>query len=181
MPSPLAHGATGYVIYRILRSRLGGQASRKIGTLSLSLTVAVGLSLIPDLDSVFGILVGDLSQYHNNLTHSLILGFIIALSIGGLAWLKQRSGFVTWFTLSLMSYGMHVIMDYFTLSRGVMLFWPFSSSRYSSPVTLFYGVRWSEGWISLRHLWTIGTELVFIVVILFLVHRLSMSKRSRTF
>jgi membrane-bound metal-dependent hydrolase YbcI (DUF457 family) len=181
MPSPIAHSATGYVIYRILRPRLGGQASRKIGPLSLSLAVALGLSLIPDLDSVFGIVVGDLRQYHNNLTHNLILGFIVALSIGGMAWLKQRSGFVSWFTLSLLCYDMHVIMDYFTIGRGVMLFWPFSSSRYSSPVTLFYGVRWSEGWISFRHLWTIGTELIFVVVILILVHRLSVSKRSRTF
>ncbi len=181
MPSPIAHGVTGYVIYRILRPRLGGQASRKIGPLPLSLAVAVGISLIPDLDSVFGILFGNLRQYHNNLTHSLILGFLVAMSIGGMAWSIRRSDFLTWFTLSLLSYGMHVIMDYFTLSRGVMLFWPFSSSRYSSPVILFYGVRWSEGWISLRHLWTIGTELVFIVVILILVHRLSISKRSRTF
>lgn len=181
MPSPIAHSATGYLIYRIFRPRLEGQVSRKVGPWTLSLTVVVGLSLIPDLDSVFGILVGDLRQYHNNLTHSLILGFVVALSIGGVAWLKQRSGFVTWFLLSLLCYDMHVIMDYFTLGRGVMLFWPFSSSRYSSPVTLFYGVRWSDGWISLRHLWTLGTELVFIVVIMILVHGISIAKRSRTF
>ncbi len=143
--------------------------------------MAVGLSLIPDIDSVFGILVGDLRQFHNNLIHSLIMGCVVALNIGAVAFLKQRAGFVTWFLFSLLCYDLHLIMDYFTVGRGVMLVWPFSSSRFSSPVTLFYGVRWSDGWISLRHLWTIGTELIFILVMMILVHGLSMSKRSRIF
>ncbi len=179
MPSPIAHSATGYVIYRIFRPRLNGQATRKVGPLPLVLAAAVGLSLIPDLDSVFGIFVSDLERFHNNLTHSLILGAIVALGISGVVWLKQRSGFMAWFMTSLLCYELHVVMDSFTTGRGVMYLWPFSSTRYSSPISLFYGVQWSQGWISPRHLWTIMTELGFVLLVGVMVFFLSRIRQSQ--
>jgi hypothetical protein len=29
---------------------------------------------------------------------------------------------------------------------------------------MFYGVRWSDGWLSLRHLITLGTEILTIAI-----------------
>ena len=47
-----------------------------------------------------------------------------------------------------------------------MLFWPLSSHRFSSPLLLFYGVRWSDGLFSIHHLSTVLNELLFALVLL---------------
>jgi len=48
----------------------------------------------------------------------------------------------------------------------VMLFWPFTQNRFASPIKIFYGLQWGLGWFSVWHLWTIITELLFVVVII---------------
>ena len=102
--------------------------------------------------------------------NSLVLGLVVALGVGSVIWLIQRSGFVFWFIIVLVCYEAHVMMDYFTIGRGVMALWPFSSIRYQSPVKLFYGLRWSDGWISVRHLWTLITEMGFVVFVGLIMH-----------
>jgi hypothetical protein len=47
----------------------------------------------------------------------------------------------------------------------VMLFWPIVQDRFSSPVKLFVGVQWGEGLISIWHLWTILSELIFFLIV----------------
>jgi hypothetical protein len=49
----------------------------------------------------------------------------------------------------------------------VMALWPLSEKRFLLPVPLFYGLHWSDGWLSLRHVWTVLTELAFTAVALF--------------
>ena len=172
MPSTIAHIATGYVIYRICRSRplqqrgLGVEGSPKL------LAVIVGLSLLPDLDAIPGLLASDLSRFHNNMTHSFLAGFVVALAIGSIVWLKNRSGFVRWFSLTLFSYQLHIVMDFFTHGRGIMLFWPLKEERYEPAVKLFYGLRYSQGWLSIDHVWMLFNELTF-AGILFLILYLS--------
>jgi inner membrane protein len=51
-----------------------------------------------------------------------------------------------------------------------MLFWPFTQQRFSSPVTLFYGLHWSKGLFSIDHVWTVLTEGLFIAVVLLVWH-----------
>lgn len=161
MPSPLAHGAAGYLVHRLRAAQSGeGAAPGRSGWWALLATI--GLSLLPDLDAIPGILSGDFAAYHNNSTHSLAMALPAALAVGGLVWLRGRAGFTFWFTTALVCYQLHVIMDYFTLGRGVMLLWPFSGERYSSPILLFAGVAWSDGLVSSRHLWTLLGELVFV-------------------
>lgn len=167
MPSPLAHSAMGYAIYR-------AQAENKeMGRTLFAprlLLVTLFLSLLPDLDSVAGIILGDFGRYHNNISHSLFVGVMVALLIAGIVWWRRRAGVVFWFLLVLVCYEAHVLMDYVTQGRGVMLLWPFSSARYSTPFTLFYGLRWSEGILSVNHVWTLINELAFVVVVLLLTH-----------
>ena len=62
-------------------------------------------------------------------------------------------------------------MDYFTVGRGVLAFWPFTAERFSAPVPLFYGLRWSEGWVSPRHVWTVLTEVPFAAVVVYAATR----------
>lgn len=158
MPSPLAHTTMGYVIYRIFRPHLPQSASRRFGPVPHLLLVTMGLSMLPDLDSVVGILIGDFGRFHNNLTHSLIVGLGISLFVGGLTSLKWRSRSWRWFLITLLCYDLHVIMDFFTVGRGVMALWPLTSERFLSPVAIFYGLHWSDGMYSVRHIWTLFTE-----------------------
>jgi membrane-bound metal-dependent hydrolase YbcI (DUF457 family) len=166
MPSPLAHATMGYVIYRLACAPVEQQPDKQASWRDLRLPVAVGLSLLPDSDSIVGFLSGDFGRYHNNASHSLVVGAIVALSVGGVARWRFGAGFRRWFLLALLCYDLHIIMDSFTISRGVMGLWPFSEARYLAPVSLFYGLHWSEGWFSIKHLWTLITELGFVALAL---------------
>lgn len=47
-----------------------------------------------------------------------------------------------------------------------MLFAPISKRRFQLPITLFYGLRWGSGLFSVKHLWTLATELLFSLVVI---------------
>ena len=166
MPSPIAHGTTGYVLYRAFGPRLeerGGPApwsSRRV------LFIILVLSLVPDLDVIPGLLVDDLHGIHNSLTNSILVGVVVAIAIGGVMWFLGRIAARDWFLVALISYWLHIAMDYFTSERGVILFWPITSKRFIAPVQLFYGFHYSEGFISIHHLWTVVTELAFALALL---------------
>jgi len=93
MPSPVAHATMGYVIYEICRRYLSDQAWARIGPVHPLLIATVGLSLVPDVDVLLGILMGDLNRFHNNVMNSLVVGLVVALGIGSVIWLSKRSGF----------------------------------------------------------------------------------------
>lgn len=181
MPSPIAHAAMGYIVYRALRRHKPEEATKSIGRFPRLLVITIGLSLLPDLDSVPGIISGDFGRFHNTVSNSLFTGVAVAVGIGSAVWLKDRSGFKRWFAIGLVCYELHVLMDLFTLGRGVMLAWPLSAERIKPFVNLFYGVRWSEGLISSKHLWTLGTELglVGLLTLVFGLPRLKRLLRGR--
>jgi inner membrane protein len=164
MPSPIAHLAAGYAVYRLGRQYEPEPGLKAVGPLPGLLVVTAVFSLLPDLDSVVGFLMRDFGRFHNNASHSLFAGLCLALAFAGLMWWQRRQ-FAYWFAVAFVSYGMHLLMDMATISRGIMLFWPMTDARYLSPVTLFYGLHWSDGWITIRHLWTLLTELVFIALV----------------
>jgi membrane-bound metal-dependent hydrolase YbcI (DUF457 family) len=103
----------------------------------------------------------DFGRFHNNGSHSLLVGLALALTAGGLVWWRKGSGFTYWFGFVLLCYQLHIVLDFFTVGRGVMLFWPLSSARLESPVKLFYGFHWSDGLVSINHIWTLLNELGF--------------------
>ncbi len=169
MPSPIAHLSVGYAIYRIYkRSLLGDSLSPWL--LPLQTLIAMSLSMLPDLDTILAVILGDMQKYHNNFSHSFLFALPVALLCAGLFSIFFRSNFWVWFLICLLSYEFHVIMDFFTAERGVMLFWPFTDARFASPVKLFFGLQWGLGWFSVWHLWTIFTEGLFAVLVIYLVH-----------
>ncbi|MHC4476800.1 MAG: metal-dependent hydrolase [Planctomycetota bacterium] len=177
MPSPIAHVSVGYVIYRIFRQGLSDHSATQAGKKYLFLLAMIFMSLLPDIDAVLGIVMGNFGKYHNQITHSLFFGLCITLSATVLARLFKPFRFSSWFFLILLCYEMHIIMDYFTFGRGVMIFWPFNTTRFSPPFFLFYGVRWSEGWLTVKHFWTVLNEIVFLAS-LFLAQRI-FSRKTR--
>lgn len=180
MPSPLAHAVVGYLVYRAFRSRIPQQSSARVRRLPRLLIATTSFSMLPDVDVVAGILLGDFQRFHNAFSNGVTVGLAVALAIGGFVWLKQRSGHWFWFATALVCYELHVLMDFLTIGRGVMLAWPFTSDRFASPVKLFYGLHWSEGFTSPMHLVTLGTELAFLLVvglIMVLLHRSKLIQR----
>lgn len=122
--------------------------------------------MAPDLDAVYGILAGSLYRYHNQGTHSLFVMFLVcALSAPIVSsWIKGISP--TKMTgILLLCYGLHLLLDFLTTGRGLKLLWPFSETRFISPIRLFYGLHWSEGILSVRHLTTLANEVLFVVVL----------------
>ncbi|UCG22690.1 MAG: metal-dependent hydrolase, partial [Chloroflexota bacterium] len=158
MPSPLAHLTAGYVVYEVYRHKRPEHDKVRFGPVPALLIMVVILSLLPDIDSVVGVLTGDFGRFHNNLTHSLFVGFVVALVFGILASWKERSSFWPLLVVALFCYELHVMMDALTVGRGVMALWPFSSVRILSPLPLFYGLHWSDGLRSWSHMVTLLTE-----------------------
>lgn len=170
MPSPLAHVAAGYVVYRI--AARSADSTSRWSRPRLFLAAAV-LSLLPDVDSVLGIVLGDFGRYHNNVSHSLFVALLVALAIGLGAALGGGQRFAFWFALASTCYGLHIVLDYFTWGRGVMALWPAVPDRLSPPLVLFYGFHWSQGWVSLQHLWTLVTEAPVAAVAMLTAHKLT--------
>jgi membrane-bound metal-dependent hydrolase YbcI (DUF457 family) len=160
MPSPIAHAAAGVLLFRIFRRYLGSAGRARSACL---VAVFAAFSLAPDLDSVAGVLFGDFGKYHNNMTHSMAFGLVVATVFALFAAPFQRGRTAVWFLAALLCCELHVLMDYFTIGRGVMLAWPLTEIRYQPPVKLFYGVHWSDGWVSMRHLKTAVTEGAIIL------------------
>ena len=80
MPSPLAHMAMGYVIHKIYRQKAVSETSLQGLWARLGwVIVPLAVSLIPDSDSVLGLAAGDFGRFHNNATHSLIVGLVVSL------------------------------------------------------------------------------------------------------
>jgi inner membrane protein len=169
MPSPIAHFGAGYAIYRYYRHRLP-QDHRRFWKIPLQLVMIAGLSMLPDLDVIPAIIVRDMKAYHNNFSHSLLFAIPVAFFIAGIFHRIYKSNFWLWFLICLVSYDLHVIMDALTAERGVMMFWPLTETRFASPIKLFVGLHWGEGWLSIWHPWTILTESLFGLVVLLAIH-----------
>jgi membrane-bound metal-dependent hydrolase YbcI (DUF457 family) len=165
MPSPIAHLAVGYAIYRYSKGKLP-QDQSYFWKFPLQMIVVIGLSMLPDLDVIPAMIFRDMMAYHNNFSHSLLFAIPVAFLVAGIFHRVYQSNYWLWFLICLVSYDLHVIMDALTAERGVMLFWPLTQNRFASSIKVFYGLRWGLGWFSIWHLWTIFTELLFAVVVI---------------
>ena len=200
MPSPIAHIAAGYALYRIAvvssrplpgrRNATGDAVDARIRARRRKFLLPPGgarsprllafllfTSLFPDLDSGIGLLKGDFAGYHHSILHNLSAGVLYALAALALAgslegirgeWKPEHRPWI--FALgALCAYELHIVMDLFTVSDGMDLLQPFSDRLCRSPLRLFYGLRWSEGLLSVHHIRTVisevATSLAAIIVI----------------
>jgi inner membrane protein len=167
MPSPVAHLSLGYLLYQQFRRHIPSwQEDRTRWKPTVRILAFLSLSMAPDLDSVVGILAGDLGRYHNQWTHSLLVCAAVAVptALVLLAVLRERYGLCLKIALS--CYGLHLLLDAFSYGRGIMAIWPIAQQRFLSPVLVFMGLHWSQGLWSPLHLLTLLNEILFILILL---------------
>ncbi len=156
MSSPVIHLALGYAIYRAARTRapsLGGLTPR------LALGAAALFSIAPDFDYAVGLLAGDVGRFHNNLTHSIAFGAAASLAAAAAATALYRAWNMRFLALyAFACHTGHLLIDWATRGRGVMLCWPLTEARFSSPWILFPGVDWSQGLWAADHLRTLSFD-----------------------
>jgi hypothetical protein len=100
-----------------------GKPSAKILKVNLNIPLILVLSIIPDVDILFGV-----SEFHRGPTHSIIAALIVFIPVFAI----YRRKAVPYF-LALASHSL--IGDFFIAGyTGIMLFWPLSSN--------FYGNYW---------------------------------------
>ncbi|MEM8543952.1 MAG: metal-dependent hydrolase [Cyanobacteria bacterium P01_H01_bin.119] len=173
MPSPLAHGVTGYVIAKVARSVLQ-QRSRSSGLLSQSAcqpaaswkiaAYGVGMAIAADFDFVLQWITGE--QSHRGMTHSLLFCLAVGAIAGIIGYCCDRHRTRHWMTLTLLIYGSHLVLDFVTQSRiGIPLLWPLPW-RFQSPIPLFPSVRHWEGWLHPSHLLFLSVESLYSLVLL---------------
>ena len=166
MPSPLAHTAAGIALYLVGRPALSEKETPRTGRIPTLGLVTVGFSLLPDIDSVVGLLTGNFGRYHNNLTHSLFVGLVLSLLPAAYGRRRGGAGAAVWYLAALLPYALHLLMDAANVGRGIMALWPLTTDRFQLPFPLFYGFHWSDGLLSVRHIWTFVTEALFALALL---------------
>lgn len=179
MPSPITHISAGIIIYRSLPADLRAQFPRRIFRVPLLALILIVVSQLPDLDAILGFLRDDMGAYHNQASHSMFTGMAVALILGlGMRW-WLKGNYLFWVGLLFATYTLHLLLDMLTHSRGIMLFWPFSTQRFLSPVLIFYGLRWSHGLWSTSHIWTVISESLFWGAVFGLAHLFQKLKRTK--
>jgi inner membrane protein len=164
MPSPIAHSISGYAIARLFP--LAQKSSQWSESRTLPLFYGVFVATAADLDFIPQILTG--KRYHHGLTHSLTfaIGFTVIAWILGY-WLRKRWS-TQLFLLTLMLYGSHLLLDFFTQGGdGIQLLWPFSTEYFRSSVSLFPSTYWSKPFLQdSGHLTFIIFELAYAGILM---------------
>jgi len=175
MCTPVGHTIAGYTVF--ISQYHSGSKNRWI-----NIIVVLLFSNLPDVDLLFGYVVGNPNQYHHLWTHSL--AFVLGVgSLFGLGyWVFMRRGglrvgcIVSCVVLS------HIVLDFFTKDTsfpyGIQLFWPMSQKFFISPITIFRDVSkasssgaflgslfcWHNLWTVLVELVLLGPPLVWILL-----------------
>jgi len=132
MPSPVLHTSAGLALCCVDRSAARLQRQRVVWFVLLA-------ALLPDVDFLIGLLMGEPNRFHGGLTHSLggaaVAGFGLGLLAGDR---RSRVGL-----LCFLSYASHVILDSLTRDGrpplGVPLLWPLTQELFNFP--LIPGIR----------------------------------------
>jgi membrane-bound metal-dependent hydrolase YbcI (DUF457 family) len=98
-----------------------GKSSAKLLKVNLNIPLILVLSILPDVDILFGV-----SELHRGPTHSLILALIVFIPFFALYRRKAAPYF-----LALIS---HSLISDFLIGGQLMLFWPLTSTLFGLPV-----------------------------------------------
>ena len=132
MPSPILHMSAGLALCCLDRPASQLHRQRVVGFILLA-------AILPDVDFLIGLLMGEPNRFHGGLTHSLGGAVVAGFGLGILAGERRsRVGL-----LCFLSYASHVILDSLTRDSrpllGVPLLWPLTRKFFNFP--LIPGIR----------------------------------------
>lgn len=175
MPSPIAHSVAGFVCASLLPPRVVQAVSPFIRSASVRFLGLYGVLIgnLPDFDFL-GQMIG--IGHHRGISHSLIAMLVVSAIAALLTFVylrvrhrlnQKRLATLTTlcFALTLVVYGSHLLLDYFTAGGpGMQLLQPFSDRYFQAARPIFPSVRHSEGLLYWGHLKTIGVEVVYSTI-----------------
>ena len=135
--------------------------------------VAILLANLPDIDYLFGYVVGNPNKYHHLWTHSLTFAVGVGVISDFLYWIIVRKESFRFGCIAFFLVFSHLVLDFFTKDTmypyGMRLFWPFSQKFFISPMTLFLDVnKASSSHTFIRSLfcwhnfWTVLVEVIIL-------------------
>lgn len=170
--TPIGHSLAGYAVYSF------SVAPTSHNRLRLAF-LCIFMATAPDLDFLPGIIIGRPHLYHHTFTHSFGFALIASLIIAGIVSIRMKPFFGI-FSLCLISYLSHILIDFFEFSGhhsyggGMPLFWPISKEKFSSPIALYLGfhynrlpsasiIEWIMSMIDIYNIGVIVNEAVLIL------------------
>ncbi len=160
MATPIGHSLVAASLF------LGQNRSHRTDWRLLSSYVL--LANAPDLDFLPGILIGDPSAFHHNVSHSLLFGALFTVTLTFIAkkflgWFPDYS-FVRLFIVGFLLYTSHLLVDFVTLDDGfpygMPLFWPFSNYHVNAPVYSLLNIIHETAPLSVHNLKAVLRELL---------------------
>lgn len=164
MPSPIAHSVSGFAMAWLfpLDKNATRLSKRGLAQLFYGLFIAAA----PDLDFIPQLLTGQ--RYHHGFSHSLIFALGFTLVVWAIGYMAMRGESARLFLLTLMLYGSHLLMDYFTAGGpGIQLLWPFTFVSFKSAIAIFPETHHSKALFQHPgHLVFIAFELGYAALVL---------------
>lgn len=171
MASPIGHTIAGYIGYQLLTA-LPVQAKGR-----WQLWGAIALANLPDLDFIPGLLVGSFREFHRHGTHSLFFTVVVGLSVALGGWLHGRRTshlsasvpiaprYLLWGIWATVLCAGHLGLDLTVIDRlppsGLQVWWPFSASFFTSPVTFLPGLIF-DPILSWQNVKAVSTEILLL-------------------
>ena len=158
MPSSIAHAVSGYAIAK-------GLELPKINKMLPMGLYAVFVAISADFDFIPQIVAG--ISTHRGFTHSLSFAIVFSLILSKVASSRAAVKYLKVFILTLIIYGSHLALDFFTQGgSGIPLLWPISSHMFQSSISLFPAVHHSHGLFDSIHLRFLSFELIYTIILL---------------
>ena len=169
MPSFIAHSVAGIAIYQIAKRDWTAKKNLSAPSWITLPILAVIFANLPDLDFIPQLLTG--IRYHHGATHSLLVWLGIGIGTWTILRSLPRIERVVMTSIVTFAYGSHLLLDYLSAGgSGIQLLWPFSTTYWKSPYSVFPAVDYSKGLISLDHLTFIISELIFAIIVMGLIY-----------
>jgi len=133
---PASHLLTGYLLGTAIRLKSPAPAPKRFW-LDPTIIMAVGATMVPDLDVLPGLVSAPGSDWHRGFTHSLpgiVVQAILLTAIARVAWqfvFGEVLSSTPLFTASMAGFGSHVFWDFLN-PWGVRLFEPFSEQDFGA-------------------------------------------------
>lgn len=177
MPSPIAHSATAYCLYKLTplsqRSTLLGRHR------CLDLAYIIFIGNVADIDFIPQLFLD--GKFHRGPSHSLSLALLVSLGFAIIGYFFNKPKVRQLFLITLCIYTSHLFLDYWTAGGvGMQLFWPFTDSYFMSSVSFFPSVRHSKGLFYTGHIIFILFEAAYSFLLMTMLNIFCNPKRNKT-